>query len=401
MNNSIDRSNYEGWFLDYHEGNLKAEQVAELFLFLQLHPELQREFDAFVDMKVTPTDELNFDNKESLKRDLITIGNFNYYLIGEIENNLSIDEKAKLNEFLKRNLELERDRLLYRHTILKEDIIVFKDKISLKKSVIRPLYDQWNFWAAAAAVVVFLLGILYIRKPKEDFKTAHNNSTIDSTIHLSENKAVQQKNNSNSIHIGDKSALQTAERKNDAVIEPPSKRKEKNIIQQPGAENLLANSTKGHLKKAFRPILNDKKTIEFKREKPLVDENIIFAERKEALSISRQIIELSPEKKQVELISVLNDYPAQQHRASFNEMVAGLADNAKEKINKITGGEILYSSDHKGERLPFKTRMIKLLAWTIDKVSGQRVQLKTDYDVDGNLAAYQLSAGKLSVERGF
>ena len=45
---NINQNNYEAWFLDYYEKQLSAEQVAELFLFLEQHPLLKEEFDAVV-----------------------------------------------------------------------------------------------------------------------------------------------------------------------------------------------------------------------------------------------------------------------------------------------------------------------------------------------------------------
>ena len=45
--------------------------------------------------------------------------------------------------------------------------------------------------------------------------------------------------------------------------------------------------------------------------------------------------------------------------------------------------------------------MVKLFSWAIDKVLGSRVQMKSNFDKDGNLAAYEITAGKLKLEHGF
>ena len=43
----INLHNYEAVFLDYYEGNLSAEDVSELLLFLENHPELKEDFESF------------------------------------------------------------------------------------------------------------------------------------------------------------------------------------------------------------------------------------------------------------------------------------------------------------------------------------------------------------------
>ena len=44
---NIDKNNYEAFFLDYHEGNLSPQEVADLYLFLSQYPELKKEFEDF------------------------------------------------------------------------------------------------------------------------------------------------------------------------------------------------------------------------------------------------------------------------------------------------------------------------------------------------------------------
>ena len=48
--NRINLSNYEAWLLDYAEGNLSAEDTAELLLFMEQHHELQVDLDNFYNM---------------------------------------------------------------------------------------------------------------------------------------------------------------------------------------------------------------------------------------------------------------------------------------------------------------------------------------------------------------
>ena len=63
----INRSNYEVWFIDYADGQLSPEQVAELLLFLEENPDLKNEFTLFEQVEL-PVDTVEFPFKKSLKK---------------------------------------------------------------------------------------------------------------------------------------------------------------------------------------------------------------------------------------------------------------------------------------------------------------------------------------------
>ena len=135
----INKDNYEAYFLDYHEGNLKPSEAEELFVFLELHPELNSEFEEFEGISVVPDDAINFPGKESLKKTgipltaQITFQNAEDFLIAETEGNLTIAEKEQLEGFIKENPQYNRERQLYRLTLLEADkTVVFAGKESLR-----------------------------------------------------------------------------------------------------------------------------------------------------------------------------------------------------------------------------------------------------------------------------
>ena len=70
---NINKTNYESWFLDYFEGTLSTMKVAELFLFLHQHPELQPEFDAFQPLHLPPPEILTLESNLSLFSSMITL----------------------------------------------------------------------------------------------------------------------------------------------------------------------------------------------------------------------------------------------------------------------------------------------------------------------------------------
>ena len=64
----INKHNYEAFFLDYYEKNLSTEEVAELMLFLENHPNLKEEFEDYEEIILEPDTTVIFENKNSLKK---------------------------------------------------------------------------------------------------------------------------------------------------------------------------------------------------------------------------------------------------------------------------------------------------------------------------------------------
>ena len=59
---TINKHNYEAYFLDYHEGNLTPQEVADLLLFVEQHPELKDEFESFENVTLEDYSTPSFEN---------------------------------------------------------------------------------------------------------------------------------------------------------------------------------------------------------------------------------------------------------------------------------------------------------------------------------------------------
>ena len=130
---NINKNNYEAFFLDYHEGNLTPQQVADLFLFIEQHPELKEEFDNFESITLDDVSSIKFENKSSLKKE-IAFDNREEYFIRAVENTLSTAEIILLDNFLKQYPQFLVELELFRKTKLSVDnSIVFENKNGLKK----------------------------------------------------------------------------------------------------------------------------------------------------------------------------------------------------------------------------------------------------------------------------
>jgi len=150
---SINKNNYEAFFLDYIEGNLSAEEVAELILFMEKNPLLKEELDGFDLLEVNPIANVSF-NKEALKVH-INKNNVDDFIIGSIEGvNTELDEK-ELATFVNENPESQLLLNRYKKTVLSAPTVTFPKKNSLKKrSKVVVLYP---LLAVAASIILFFM----------------------------------------------------------------------------------------------------------------------------------------------------------------------------------------------------------------------------------------------------
>ncbi|MCB0430340.1 MAG: hypothetical protein H6585_13740 [Flavobacteriales bacterium] len=156
--NMINEHNVEAYLLDYAEGRLSAEQVAELLLFLENHPELDLSLDEdLTNALPLISDERAMPGKEDLKKpdygQGIYPGNLDDHLVASLEGLLSPDEENTLQAYLEAHPENKKDRKLFALTRMQPDAsIVFANKPSLKKE--RRIIPAFLPYAAAAAVLM-------------------------------------------------------------------------------------------------------------------------------------------------------------------------------------------------------------------------------------------------------
>lgn len=160
----IDRSNYETFFLDFHEGNLSEGLTRELFSFLDSNPDLKEEFESFEMIAVSPSDEKFFD-KNNLKKDTITSSNYKIWFVGYIENDLTSEQKKEVEQFVERNPSLKPELEIFKQTKLVPDHqIIFEDKKQLKRGGKVILFTpQFNRIAVAASIALLLLTYFFFR----------------------------------------------------------------------------------------------------------------------------------------------------------------------------------------------------------------------------------------------
>lgn len=161
----INLQNYEEYFVRFLDGDLPSEDVAEVKLFLQRHPGLNAELNAFKATMLPADENIFFPGKELLKKG-ITLLNYQDYFIRKVEADLSSEEEQELNSFLQHHRELQREMNAFAKTKLVADTSLgFPDKNSLKKREsgrVIPIYVRYAFVAAVAAglmLVIFMRGM--------------------------------------------------------------------------------------------------------------------------------------------------------------------------------------------------------------------------------------------------
>lgn len=167
----INKLNYEVYFMDYYDGNLTAEQTAELMLFLEQHADLKIEFEEFEELQLeAPNIKINKENfiKTITPVGLINESNYDDYFIEQVEG-ISPDTD-RIQSFLKVNTFLQRDYQLYQKTVLKPDYaITYSDKKALKKTAIIPLFTRriLSYGSIAAAII---WGVITFNQPQKTYK---------------------------------------------------------------------------------------------------------------------------------------------------------------------------------------------------------------------------------------
>lgn len=164
---SINRTNYEIFFLDYYEGNLSTEQVEELMAFLDQEPDLKAEFHDFELVMLQDADTMPFENKASLKRGEVTEANFERYLAAYVEGDLSPEERAAVEDFAYSSPARQRElELMQKARLLADFSVVFTEKKALKRGRVIPLYTQLMRYGAVAAVVLFFATLFFVQVPR-------------------------------------------------------------------------------------------------------------------------------------------------------------------------------------------------------------------------------------------
>jgi len=169
----ITRDNYEPFFLDFLEGNLKVDQIDQFLDFLNQNPDLKEELQVFENINI-PEEEMVFSGKNQLYRNSgdQKTGNENR-IIAYLEGDLISEDRILFEADLVANPELEKEYNLFGKTRLFPDKSVnFPEKHKIHRKTGTAILVNWM--ARIAALILLLWGINSIfqheNKPVQEMK---------------------------------------------------------------------------------------------------------------------------------------------------------------------------------------------------------------------------------------
>ncbi len=183
--NLINTNNYEAFLLDYSEGTLPAEQVAELLLFVELHPELEIDLNEFELVYLDSNASKEFENKELLKQ----LPRIEELVIGHTESVLTDKEINELNALSDEFAAVEKLKTAYQKTILPSQPVIYPHKKDLKRTQVVPIY--WLGAAVAAMLIGFVVLFDFSPSAKQSYATTGDSWQIEKINNIESNEVIE------------------------------------------------------------------------------------------------------------------------------------------------------------------------------------------------------------------
>ena len=161
----ITRENYEPFFLDFLEGNLKVDQIDQFLDFLNQNPDLKEELQAFENINI-PEEKMVFSGKNQLYRSFGEPKSENdNRIIAYLEGDMIPEDRILFEDELTVNPELEKEYNLYGKTQLVPDkSVTFPEKHKIHRKSGTAILVNWM--ARIAALILLLWGINSIFQPE-------------------------------------------------------------------------------------------------------------------------------------------------------------------------------------------------------------------------------------------
>ncbi len=441
----INKNNYEAFFLDYHEGNLTAEQVAALLLFVEQHPELKEEFENFENCGIEDFLSIKFENKAILKKE-VTALNQQDYLIGYIENTLSDSEKKLVTDFLKKNPAAHTELELFRKTIAKaDDTIIYENKNALKKIDSSVLNITEPVLSREEDVLIASVENILTKKEIELFNTlVAGNSGINEQLELYRKTKLKA---DHSVVFENKEGLK---RKPQRIIPfyyyaaavaasilvlaglfflnkssntttglatiniEPIQTKETTLVEAKkeiatiGISNGITNNVREIIAVKSKTLSNKiTDNISLPNDSNGAVTAISMQEQPQLLPIQKAIVneEKIRGNEYVPVVEQMNEGPdmltKQEYPAKTEEFVS-LSQLAAEKIKeKLLDENAVYEQKKNGHLKKINGwDVAQLITKGISRLSGRNIEVKPYYNDQGDVTSYALIAGELKISKG-
>jgi len=153
---SINRHNYEEFFLLYVDDELQQPERVEVENFVKQNPDLASELE-MLQQATLDTEDFTFDQKELLykKEDSISLANYEEYFVLSVDDELKGNEADKVEKFVLKHPELQDEFTLLKQTKMAPEVVEFAHKEVLYKTEKerRVIPFLWMKVSVAAAVI--------------------------------------------------------------------------------------------------------------------------------------------------------------------------------------------------------------------------------------------------------
>lgn len=184
---SINKHNYETYFLLLVDGELNAREQEEVMLFVDANPDLAPELEAIYATKLPSDDIFFYPNKQRLLKEVgssISLENYESWFCAFVDKELTKEETAAVELFVLQHPSLQEEFLSLQQAVLPVENIVFENKELLyrkesKKVVLIPYIRRM---AIAAIFITALFSVWFVTKntnANSDAIVAGNNGSAN------------------------------------------------------------------------------------------------------------------------------------------------------------------------------------------------------------------------------
>lgn len=174
---SINRNNYEEYFLLYMDNELSAEERKMVDDFVLLNQDLAAELEALMALRLDPDDNIIFTDKQDLLKPVheesTTEEKEVEKLLLFIDGELKESEIPAFKKELNKNASLQKALELFKQTKLTPDMsVVFPDKSVLYRHEKQParILVMRMISISVAAAVILIAGLLWMNTPETEME---------------------------------------------------------------------------------------------------------------------------------------------------------------------------------------------------------------------------------------
>ena len=159
------RKNYEPYFMDYLDGNLKENMIDEFLDFLEQNSDLKEELHLLENIHL-PEEQMVFSDKKHLYKSFIDEKTpIDIKAIALMEGDLREDERDSFKVYLSRHPELQKEVDLFGKTRMAVDTgIKYQDKQQLYRKSKTAILLNWTMRAAALVIILWGVQTLFQNK---------------------------------------------------------------------------------------------------------------------------------------------------------------------------------------------------------------------------------------------